>query len=63
MKIKDFIKELEKCNPNAEIFTEDDEGFHAVTGIIDYSGDNESFIIEQEDILTHLISRFGALTR
>lgn len=49
MKIKDFIKELEKCNPEAEIFTENIEGFYAVTGIIDYTGDNESFIIETEE--------------
>lgn len=53
MKIKDFIKELQKCNPEAEIFTEDIEGFHAVTDIIDYTGDNESFIIEQEDFPTN----------
>ena len=52
MKIKDFIKELQKCNPEAEIFTESIEGFYAVTGIIDYTGDNESFIIEQEDFPT-----------
>ena len=49
MKIKDFIKELEKCNPEAEIFTEGIEGFYAVTGVIDYTGDDESFIIEQEN--------------
>ena len=54
MKIKDFIKELEKCNPEAEIFTESIEGFYAVTGVIDYSGDNESFIIEQEDFSSPL---------
>lgn len=49
MKIKDFIKELQKCNPEAEIFTENIEGFYAVTGIIDYTGDEGSIIIEQED--------------
>ncbi len=54
MKIKDFIKELEKCNPEAEIFTENIEGFYAVTGVIDYSGDAESFVIEQEDFSSPL---------
>ena len=49
MKIKDFINELQKCNLEAEIFTESIEGFYAVTGVIDYDGDNEMFIIEQED--------------
>lgn len=53
MKIKDFIKELQKCNPEAEIFTEGIEGFYTVTGVIDYTGDNESFIIEQEDFPIH----------
>ena len=53
MKIKDFIKQLQECNPEAEIFTESIEGFYAVTGIIDYTGDNESFIIEQENSPTH----------
>ena len=53
MKIKDFIKELQKCNPEAEIFTESIEGFYRVTGIIDYNGDNESFIIEQEEFPTY----------
>lgn len=48
MKIKDFIKVLQKCNPEAEIFTENINGIFAVTGIIDYTGDNESFIIEEE---------------
>ena len=54
MKIKDFIKELQKCNPEAEIFVEDINGFYAVTGIIDYTGDDESFIIEQEDFASAL---------
>lgn len=49
MKIKELINELRKCNPNAEIFTESIEGFSAVTGVIDYNGDGEVFIIEQED--------------
>ena len=49
MKIKDFIKELQKCNPEGEIFTENIEGFFSVTGVIDYIGDEESYIIEQED--------------
>lgn len=49
MKIKDFIKELEKCNPEAKIFTENIEGYYAVTGVIDYDGDAESYVIEQED--------------
>lgn len=49
MKVKDFIKELQKCNPEAEIFTENIEGFYAVTGVIDYTGDEESIIIEQEN--------------
>lgn len=53
MKIKDFIKELQKCNPEAEIFTENIEGFYAVTGVIDYNGDNQNFIIEQEDFPTN----------
>ena len=52
MKIRDFIKQLQKCNPEAEIFTESTEGFYAVTGIIDLTGDNESFIIEQEEFPT-----------
>ena len=52
MIIKEFINELQKCNPNAEIFTESIEGFYAVTGVIDYNGDNETFIIEQEDFPT-----------
>lgn len=53
MKIKDFIKELQKCNPEAEIFTEDIAGFYAITGIIDYNGDGENFIIEQEEFPTN----------
>lgn len=53
MKIKDFIKELQKCNPEAEIFTEGIEGFYAVTGVVDYTSDEESIIIEQEDFPTH----------
>jgi hypothetical protein len=48
MKIKDFIKELQKCNPEGEIFTEDITGLFSVTGVIDYTGDEESYIIEQE---------------
>ena len=52
MKIKELINELRKCNPNAEIFTESIEGFYAVTGVIDYNGDNETFIIKQEDFPT-----------
>ncbi len=31
MKVKDFIKELQKCNPEGEVFTENIEGFYAVT--------------------------------
>ena len=54
MKIKDFIKELQKCNPEGEIFTESIEGFFPITGIIDYSGDEESYIIEQEDFTSPL---------
>ena len=53
MKIKDFIKELQKCNPEAEIFTETDVGYFPVTGIIDYNGDNENFIIEREEFPTY----------
>lgn len=49
MKIKDFIKTLEKCNPEGEIFVEDIAGFYAVTGVIDLTGDDESFIIEQDE--------------
>lgn len=49
MKIKDFIMELQKCNPEGEIFTESIEGFFPATGIIDYTGDEESYIIQQED--------------
>ena len=52
MTIKELINELKKYNPNAEIFTESIEGFYAVTGVIDYNGDNETFIIEQEDFPT-----------
>ena len=52
MKIKELIKKLQKCNPDAEIFVEGLEGFFAVTGVIDYNGDNEIFIIEQEDFPT-----------
>ena len=54
MKIKDFIKELQKCNPEAKIFIESIEGFHAVTGVIDYTGDEESIIIESEDFTSSL---------
>ena len=49
MKIKDFIKELQKCNPEGEIFTECVAEYYSVTGIIDYTGDEESYIILQED--------------
>ena len=49
MKVKDFIKELQKCNPEGEIFTENMADFFLVTGIVDYTGDGESYIIEQED--------------
>lgn len=49
MLVKDFIKELQKCNPEAEIFIEDIEGFYAIMGIIDYCGDEKSYIIEQEE--------------
>lgn len=52
MKIKEFINELQKCNPDAEIFVESIEGFYAVTGVIDYTGDDEAFIIENEDFPT-----------
>lgn len=57
MKIKDFIKELEKYNPEAEIFTEDDVNFfHAVTGrLIDYSGDNRNLVIEQESLAVTIV--------
>lgn len=48
MKIKEFINELQKCNPEAEIFVESLTGFFAVTGVVDYNGDNEIFIIENE---------------
>ena len=48
MKIKDFINELQKCNPEAEIFVVSLTGFFAVTGVVDYTGDNEIFIIENE---------------
>ena len=52
MKIKEFINELQKCNPEAEIFVESLVGFFAVTGVVDYNGDGEIFIIEQEDFPT-----------
>ena len=48
MTIKEFINELQKCNPNAEIFVDSIEGPYAITGVIDYNGDNEIFIIENE---------------
>ena len=60
MKIKEFINELQKCNPEAEIFVESLVGFFAeifveslvgffaVTGVVDYNGDGEIFIIENE---------------
>ena len=48
MKIKELINELQKCNPNAEIFVEGLAGFFAVTGVIDYNGNDEMFIIENE---------------
>ena len=51
MKIKELIKALEKCNPNGEVFIESIEYFHPVIGVIDYSGDEESYIIESDDIL------------
>lgn len=54
MRIKDFIKELQKCNPEGEIFIENIEGFFPIAGIIDYSGDEESYIIEQEDFTSPL---------
>ena len=54
MKIKDFIKELEKCNPEAEIFIESIEGFHVVTNVLDYTGDGENVIIESEDFTSPL---------
>lgn len=60
MKIKDLIKELEKCNPEAEILTENFAGFYAVTGVIDFNGDKENFIIEQESLPTHDF-RFSSL--
>lgn len=53
MKIKDFIKELQKCNPEADIYTESIEGFYPIIGIIDYNGDDESYVIEQEDFPTY----------
>ena len=54
MKVKDLIKELQKCNPEGEIFTENIEGFFLVTGVIDYTGDGESYIIEQENFTSAL---------
>lgn len=48
MKIKEFINELQKRNPDAEIFVEDLAGFFAVTGVVDYNGNDEVFIIENE---------------
>jgi hypothetical protein len=49
MTVKEFIKALEKCNPNGEIYIEEIAGFHLVTGVIDYTGDNEAYVIESED--------------
>ena len=60
MKIKDFIKELEKCNPDAEILTEDFVGFYTITGVIDFNGDKDNYIIEQESLPTHDF-RFSSL--
>lgn len=48
MTVKEFIKVLEKCNPDSEIYIEGIAGFHLVTGIIDYTGDNEAYVIESE---------------
>lgn len=48
MTVKEFIKALEKCNPDGEIYIEEIAGFHLVTGIIDYTGDNETYMIESE---------------
>ena len=39
---------LQKSNPEAEIFVESLVGFFAVTGVVDYNGDGEIFIIENE---------------
>lgn len=49
MTVKEFIKVLKKCNPDGEIYIEEIAGFHLVTGIIDYTGDNEAYVIESED--------------
>lgn len=48
MTVKEFIKTLENCNPNGEIYIEEIAGFHLVTGVIDYTGDGEAYIIESE---------------
>lgn len=47
MTVKELIVELNKCNPNGEVYVETTESFDVVIGIEDYTGDGESFIIQQ----------------
>lgn len=47
MTVKELIAELNKCNPNGEIYVETTESFDIVTGIEDYTGDGKSFIVLQ----------------
>lgn len=47
MTVKELIAELNKCNPNGEIFVETPASFDTVTGVEDYTGDGDSYIIQQ----------------
>jgi hypothetical protein len=45
MTVKDFIKELEKCDPDTEIFITVAAHLLPITGIIDYTTEGKGYII------------------
>ena len=51
MTIKEFIKELEKCNPEADIYIYNSisEIFYPIKEIIDYCGDTKDYVIESKE--------------
>ena len=53
MKIKDFIKELEKCNPEGELAIEDIEQglWCSIKEVRDLTGDQEIFELITGDIV------------